>query len=273
MRILTALFALNFAIPAQSHEFWIEPLDYQIAREGMLQAELVNGQFFEGSKLAYLPQRFVNFEMSSGIRRQPVENRLGARPALDNTPFGDGLHVISYTSQMATLNYAEWEKFLSFADHKNFEGVEAAHDARGLPRSDFEEGYWRLAKTLIGVGNSAGNDFRTGLITEFVALDNPYTADLSGGMRLQLFYGDAVRANAQVELYQKPAQGGETLVTLHQTDAEGIVTVPVEPGYSYMVDAVVLRVPTEEQTAATSVVWETLWASTTFQVAGIPAGL
>ncbi|MBT8411939.1 MAG: DUF4198 domain-containing protein [Octadecabacter sp.] len=268
MRILAALFALNIALPAQSHEFWIEPLNYQIAPEGMMQAELVNGQFFEGSKLAYLPQRFLNFDMSSGMRRQPVENRLGARPALDNAPFGDGLHVISYTSQMATVNYSEWDKFLAFAEHKAFEGIEAAHDARGLPRDGFDEGYWRLAKTLIGVGNAAGSDFRTGLITEFVALDNPYTDDVSGGMRFQLFYRDDIRANAQVELYQKPAEGGETVITIHQTDAEGIVTVPVEPGYSYLVDAVVLRVPTEQQMANTGIVWETLWASTTFQVAG-----
>lgn len=266
MRILAALFAVSMALPAQSHEFWIEPLAYNVSADVMLQAELVNGQFFEGSKLAFLPQRFLSFEMSSGIRRQDVENRLGARPALDNTPLGDGLHIISYASQMATLTYKEWEKFLSFAKHKAFNGIEAAHDARGLPRTDFDEGYWRLAKTLIGVGSAQGKDVRTGLITEFVALDNPYTDDVSNGMRFQLFYGDAVRANAQVELYRKPATGGETVITVHRTNADGIVTVPVQAGFSYMVDAVVLRVPNAQTMANSGVVWETLWASTTFQV-------
>lgn len=269
MRILASLFTVATALSAPSqvlsHEFWIEPLAYQIGTEDMLQGEFVNGQEFEGSELAYLPQRFELFTMSSGMRRSVVENRLGARPALDIAPLAEGLHAISYQSRLSTLTYTEWEKFLKFAAHKDFQDIEAIHDARGLPRSGFDEGYWRFAKALIGVGNSEGSDLRTGLATEFVALDNPYTDDLSDGLRVQLFFMDAVRADAQVELFEK-APDGTVEITLHRTNDEGIATLPVKAGHSYLVDGVILREPSAIRAEQAEIEWETLWAALTFAV-------
>ena len=265
MRILAVLLAVTFALPAQSHEFWIEPLDYQIEIDGMISGELTNGQEFEGSQLAFLPQRFTRFTVASGMRQAGVESRLGARPALDIAPFAEGLHIVSYQSRLSTLNYAEWAKFMKFADHKDFQDIEAIHDARGLPREGFAEGYWRFAKTLVGVGHAAGSDFRTGLATEFVALDNPYTDDVSNGLRVQLYYLDDLRPDAQVELFEK-APDGTVEITLHRTDAEGIATLPVKAGHSYLVDAVVLREPSAELAASAEIQWETLWAALTFGV-------
>lgn len=265
MRILAALISLSFVFPAQAHEFWIEPLAYQVAPDGMVQGELVNGEDFGGVEMAYLPQRYVSFTAALGMRRTNVENRLGARPALDMDPYGEGLHVVSYQSRMATLDYAEWEKFLKFATHKDFADIEAIHDARGLPRDGFTEGYWRFAKTLVGVGHGAGRDFRTGLATEFVALDNPYTDDVSNGLRVQLYYLDDLRPDAQVELFEK-APDGTVEITLHRTDAQGIATLPVKAGHSYLVDAVVLREPSAELAEQANIQWETLWAALTFGV-------
>lgn len=269
MRTLAIVFALTAALPAPTkliaHEFWIEPLAYQVDAETRIQGELVNGQEFSGSFLAYLPQRFTRFTVASGMRQSDVENRLGARPALDIDPLAEGLHVISYQSRMSTLNYAEWAKFVTFSEHKDFEDYEARHDARDLPRDGFDEGYWRFAKTLVGVGNSVGSDFRTGLATEFVALDNPYTDDLSDGMRVQLYYLDDLRPDVQVELFEK-APDGTVDITLHRTDARGIATLPVQAGYSYLADAVVLREPSPELAAEAEIEYETLWAALTFGV-------
>lgn len=269
MRILTALFALTLALPAPSaliaHEFWIEPLAFQIETDGRLQGKLVNGQDFGGVEIAYLPRRFERFTAASGLRQSAVENRLGARPALDMDPLADGLNIISYQSTLSTLTYSEWEKFLKFAAHKDFADIEAVHDGRGLPRTNFDEGYWRYAKALVGVGTGVGRDFRTGLDVEFVALDNPYTDDLSGGLRVQLYYQDAVLPNSQVELFEK-APNGTVQITLHRTDANGIATLPVRAGHTYLADHVVLRAPSAELASSADIVWETLWAALTFGV-------
>jgi hypothetical protein len=54
-------------------------------------------------------------------------------------------------------------------------------------------------------------------------------------------------------------------ITLHRTDADGIASLPVK-GFSYLVDAVVLREPTAELAAEAEIAWETLWAALTFGV-------
>ncbi len=265
MRIFAALCFICFAFPAICHEFWIEPQAYQVAPDEKMQAVLLNGQEFEGSELGFLPLRFTRFTMASGMRQANVENRIGARPALDTPPLAEGLHAIGYQSRMSTLGYSEWEKFMKFADHKDFQDIQARHDARGLPRTGFNEGYWRLAKSLIGVGHAQGTDFRQRLAVEFVALDNPYTDDVSAGLRVQLFYLDDIVADGQVELFEK-APDGTVNITLHRTGADGISTLPVKPGHSYLIDHVVLREPTAELAAQADIVWETLWASLTLAI-------
>lgn len=269
MRILAIAAALAVALPVPSqvmaHEFWIEPLAYQVDSSDLIIGELTNGQEFAGSQFAYLPQRFERFTVAAGMRQGDVLNRLGARPALSIAPLSEGLNVISYQSTLSTMTYSEWAKFLKFSAHKDFADIEAIHDARGLPRTGFVEGYWRFAKTLVGAGNSIGSDFRSGLAIEFVALDNPYTDDLSNGLRVQLYYLDDLRGDAQVELFEK-APDGTVDITLHRTDANGIATLPVKAGFSYLVDAVVLREPSNELAAEAEIVWETLWAALTFGV-------
>ncbi|MEJ6477175.1 MAG: DUF4198 domain-containing protein [Octadecabacter sp.] len=260
------IFVLSLiASPLAAHEFWLEPLDYQIADDGRLEAHIVNGQSFEGVKLSYLPQRFVRFEQFVGMRRMPVQGRLGSTPALNAPPLTLGLNVVIYQSTTATVNYETWEKFQRFVDHKDFGDVRALHDARDLPADGFGEVYSRYAKTLINVGDGTGADLRTGLETEIVALTNPYTDDLSEGMRVQVFYGDDVRIDTQVEVFDK-APDDTVVITMVRTDAEGIAVVPVIAGHSYMLDAVVLREPSTELAASSNAVWETLWANLTFGV-------
>ena len=52
MRNLTVAIALVSGLiagSASAHEFWIEPLAYQVGAEGRLEGRLVNGQQFEPS--------------------------------------------------------------------------------------------------------------------------------------------------------------------------------------------------------------------------------
>jgi hypothetical protein len=262
MRALALCLAL-VAGPALSHEFWLEPLAYQVPADGRLEANIVNGQFFEGIKLAYVPQRIARFAIYAGGEVSEIQDRAGNTPGLNQPALADGLNVVVYQSTVSTVTYENWEKFQRFVVHKDFGDVLTRHRERGLPEENFKEAYTRYSKTLIGVGDGTGSDLRTGLETEIVALTNPYTDDLSAGMRVQLFYGEAVRADTQVEIFEK-APDGSVLVTTTRTDADGIATIPVKPGHAYMLDAEVLREPTAELAAETEGVWETLWANLTF---------
>lgn len=264
MRTLALIVSL-VASPVFAHEFWIEPVNYQVAPDGRLEAHLVNGEEFFGTKLPYLPQRFENFVLFAGEAADRVRGRPGDSPAMNVDPLAEGLNIAAYQANNATVNYENWEKFQRFVDHKDFGDVLSAHEARGLAMENFGELYSRYAKTLFAVGDGAGADRRVGLETEIVALTNPYTDDLSNGMRVQVYYRNDVRADTQIEVFEKAADGSVS-IGLFRTDAEGIGTFPVKPGYEYMVDAVVLREPNAEEAAATGTVWETLWANLTFAV-------
>jgi hypothetical protein len=109
------------------------------------------------------------------------------------------------------------------------------------------------------VGAGAGTDLRTGMATEFVALENPYD-DPGDTVRVQLWEGDSPRADAQVEIFDRAPDGITTIDTV-RTDAAGIAEIPVRPGHSYLLDAVILR---EADTGGA--VWRTLWAALTFAV-------
>jgi uncharacterized GH25 family protein len=262
MRILPLLLLL--ATPISAHELWIEPLNWQPAPDGRLEANLVNGQNFEGITLSYLPKWFSRFEVVTGDIMAAVDGRIGNTPAVAQPVAGDGLHVVVYQSTPSTVTYAEWAKFLTFVTHKDLGDIGAQHQARGLPETAFKEVYTRYSKALVGVGSADGADKRMGLETEIVALDNPY---VTGGstVRVQLFYGDEARANAQIELFERAADG-TVVVTLQRTDATGIATLPVRAGYEYMADAVVMREPSDALAAEYGAVWETLWANLTFAV-------
>lgn len=266
-RLALALLVVTSAVagPLKAHELWIEPLNWEVESDDSLRADLVNGQSFNGIKLAYFPSRIATFEVRLGDRVVPVTARLGSTPALEMPALGDGLHVAAYVSTVSTVAYQSWDKFLSFAEHKDLGDVTAIRDAQGLPEEGFAEVYTRFSKSLIGVGSAAGEDTVLGLETELVALANPYTDDMSDGLPVQLFYQGDVRANEQVELFERAPDGMVDIIRLG-TDDEGIVVLPVTPGHSYMADAVVLRLPSPELAEETGAVWESLWANLTFTV-------
>lgn len=263
MSPISALTAIVFAQAVAAHELWIEPLAYQVQSGGQLQALIKNGEEFDGTTLPYIDRRFRHFIVYANGSGTRVPGRNGDTPALNMAANREGLNVVAYQSTPATITYQTWEKFQKFADHKDFPNARAAHDARGLPDADFTESYVRYSKALIGVGAAAGRDLRVGLETEIVALTNPYTDDLTEGMRVQLFYGQDVRANEQIEVFEK-APDGTVAISLVRTDAQGIATIPVKADHAYQLDAVVLK-PAEGQAAADGAVYQTLWANLTFQ--------
>ncbi|SHI04948.1 DUF4198 domain-containing protein [Marivita hallyeonensis] len=260
---ITAACVALTPLMASAHEFWIEPRAYQVDPGGSIVATLRIGEEFGGAEQAYLPRSFARFEMRCAGSKAGVPGRAGDRPALAVKAPADGLCVAIHQTQSYSLTYQEWQKFLNFVDHKDFATAVADHKARGLPETGFTERYSRYAKSLIAVGSGQGKDRAEGLATEIVAEANPYTDNVSGGMPVRVLYNGKPRANAQVELFAK-SPGGSVKITLHRTDRQGRVRLPVRAGYSYLADAVVLR-PLKPAKDGDPV-WETLWASLTFAV-------
>jgi len=250
---------------AIAHEFWIEPEKYVVDEKSMLEAYLRNGDDFEGVDIVYLSSNTTRFDLVSGDQQHSVIARQGDSPALKMQAPQSGLNVVVHQSSASVITYTKWEKFQSFAQNKDFPNILARHRARSLVEHYFKEAYTRFSKSLIAVGEGAGDDTKTGLEIELVALQNPYTDDISEGMKVVAYYDNEIHPNAQIELFEKSSDN-EVKITIHRTDDRGVVVLPVRPSYRYLVDTVVLREPSKELAKEKNVVWETVWASLTFAV-------
>ena len=256
---------MSFA--AKAHEFWIAPAEHVVSTSDQVVASLVVGQDFEGNSQAYLPQNFERFDYAFGGQVMPVEGRLGDRPALRMDAPGDGLMVIIHETTGSLITWDEFERFEAFVEHKDAMWTLEAHKARGLSEEGVREVYTRYAKSLVGVGSAAGEDVVAGMETEIVALENPYTGNMSDGIDVRVLYQGAPRVDEQVEVYEM-SEGGEVTVFTVRTNANGVATVPVKAGSRYMLDSVVLREPSAELVRRGNIAWESLWANLTF---GVPA--
>lgn len=266
MRSLLAavLYAINM-FPAFAHEFWIDPHDFTVATGESIVADLRVGQLFEGTPLSYLPNSFKRFDMAQGSALVPVEGRMGDRPALGMAAPGEGLAVFIHVTTDSVLTWDEFPDFEAFARHKDASWAIQSHSERGLPQEKFREAYSRHVKSMVSVGSGKGADREFGLITEIVALANPYVDDMDKGLPVRLLYKGAPRADTQIEVFEKSSDGGVEVLMV-RTDAAGEASVPVRPGFIYMLDAVVLREPEGELTERPDIVWESLWANLTFAV-------
>lgn len=263
---LAAVFILACPIAANAHEFWIEPIRYQIDAGETLQADFKNGEEFRGNSLSFFDRSSARFDLFAAGKVQVLSPRSGDSPAVDlPAPVQDGLVVIVHETTPSRLTYKEWEKFLRFAAHKDFPNAAKDHKFAGWSQVRFKERYTRHVKALVAVGSGEGADRALGMATEFTALSNPYDASFNNTMRVSLTYQDAPRPNAQVEVFERAPDDNVT-ISLHRTDAQGVAEIKVKPGHDYLFDAVVLR-PAEEATAEeNAIVWETLWAALTFSV-------
>jgi uncharacterized GH25 family protein len=254
-----------FTAPVYAHEFWISPVKYEIDINQPIEAHFRVGQVFHGSSNSFLTRYTTRQEVVQMGKIIQVKGRNGERPAFQVAGLPNGLAVLVHETTDRTLTYQDYNKFVSFVKHKNFEGQPEAHTVRGLPKIGFVESYRRFAKSLLAIGDGGGQDIPVGLDIEIVALTNPYTADLSNGMQVRILMAGLPRAHAQVELFERAlGTTDEAKVSLYQTNAEGIPTFPVIAGREYMVDNVAL-LPLEPEINGEPV-WHRLWANLTFAV-------
>ena len=262
MRPHLIFIALFLATPVLSHEFWIEPSSYRVDIGEAFSADFKNGENFEGVSLGFFDRRSERLDIVRGDDTQELIQRNGDLPAVTVPGASEaGLMVLVHETSFSRITYKTWEKFAKFARHKDFYDIDKRHSVRGLPKADFTERYARFAKALVAVGDGAGQDAATGMATEFVALTNPFDLTEPGPFKVQVLLDGVPRADVQVEVFAR-APDGQVEITMHRTDQAGVAAVTVQPGFTYLFDAVALR-PVEGDP---KVVWETLWAALTFSV-------
>lgn len=267
MRIITAaMFGLiSVANPVTAHEFWLDAHDYTLKNGQELQVDIRVGQDFKGNKYNFNQNLFFDFGISDSSGKQPVEGRIGDMPAVSFTPENNGLLVLNHFSTTQLLTYEDDGKFESFILSKGLDWVLDKHAARGLPEYGFGEGYTRFAKTLIAVGDGEGQDAHTLMPFELVALQNPYTDEISEGLPVRIYFNGKGLADIQIDIFRRLPDVEDVVKSRVLTDQTGLAVIPITNGDIYMINAVHMIIPSDEDIARTGAVWHSLWASMTFK--------
>ena len=248
----------------KAHEFWLEPLSYQVEAGQPVKAHEKVGQDFKGNQYVYLPSSYQFLKLTLGGKTSIVKSKLGDLPAVNEVVQGEGLVIISAETTPADVTYETWEKFASFVKNKGLDGVLEKHKARKLPEKNFVESYRRFAKTLLKVGHGKGQDKALGLGFEWVIETNPYiTKDKP--IKAQLLWKDQPHPNAHVDVFNRIGKG-ELIKTELTTDAEGRVEIPRAKGGSFLINAVQMIEAPDEMVKAKGAVWESQWASVTYEL-------
>lgn len=257
---------LMSAAPSFGHEVWIEPVDWSVAPQEEIKAQIYNGEHLSGYNLIWDDKRIVRAEAWQNQDYKEIKGRLGDRPALTTVGQDNGLLTLLYQSTFSTVDYDTYEKFASFVEEKGHLWALEQHDERRLSRTAIKEAYTRFAKSLVKVGSGDGADAFRGMELELVALDNPYVSSDADEITVRLFYQNERLADNRITVFERAPDGTVSHIVL-QTDQDGQASFGVTPGAEYLVDSVVLREPARSLVIETrGAVWESLWASLTFEV-------
>lgn len=254
-----------FSARVTAHEFWIEPTRYKLTPSENIVANLRVGQYFKGNTFSFFPDKFVEFSVMDSGGKRPITGRLGDLPAVNEPIVHTGLHVLMHHSTTNTLTYSEFAKFERFARKEGNAWVLDAHGRRGLPRKNVTEAYTRCAKSLVQVGNGDGQDKAVGMPFEIVVETNPYMDQSDPDISVRLLWKGKSMADKQISVFRKFAGCDATRTTV-VTDADGRAFIPRRPGGRFLLNAVHVIDPSVEITKNTRAMWESFWASMTFEL-------
>lgn len=250
---------------AKAHEFWIEPVSYEVAVGDRIEGVLRNGEYFKGSSFPFIERLFTRFEIYDRSGGRPVPGRTGDTPALQVKAAKGGLHIAAYASTVQTVTYTEFERFQNFVTSKGLARIIDQHRAEGLSEEKVVETYYRYAKALFKVGSGAGRDVQVGMPIELVAELNPYTTAGADGVRFRLYWLGKPLPDWDIQVFKKVGDADEGDLTHYTTDKTGRVFVPAEGGGEFLVNAVQVTKPRAAD-AARNAQWESIWASTTYRI-------
>lgn len=230
---------------ASAHDFWLEPSTFRPAAGQKMTVGLRVGQDFAGDPVPRSAQLLESFTIRDAGGERTIDGFENLDPAGYLRIDQPGLAIIGYRSKPYPLELSA-EKFAEFL---RVEGLDLIIKLRGQPD---REHFFRYAKALVGVGNR-GFDRRLGFRYEIVPETNPLSAT---PLRLRLLLEGKPLAGALVTAIDRK---GVHLTA--RSDARGRVAIALPKPGVWLVKSVWM-VPAP---AGSSVDWESLWASLTFE--------
>ena len=262
-----SVFSMLVSPTVFAHEMWIEPSQYTIGVGDTLFANEKVGRKFKGNNYSYLDSSFESLNITVGDRTRAVKSRMGDLPAIQEKTSEEGLHIITARTTASELIYENSERFTNFLNEDGLNWVLAEHKKRGLPEKGFKEIYYRNPKTLVKVGHGKGQDRPLGMQFEWVVENNPYTS--KNNITAQLLWQGKPAVNMHVNIFNKPkhtSKTSEMIKTSLITDMNGKVEIPRAKGGLFLINSVKMIQPNKKTMQETGAVWESVWASLSYEI-------
>ena len=257
---------LFFPFTVLGHELWIDTTDFRVEKDTEIILNLRNGENFEGFSLGYFDRSVEKLYWRQNGNQYDNTSRQGDIPALKILPVENGLVSVVYVSTPSIIRYQQFKKFKNFAVAKHSQDAIELHLNSGFPEENFSEIYTRYSKALLGVGGAQGSDKVSDLELELVALQNPYTDDISAGVEILALYQGRPQTFTMLNVFERSNTDAHVNFFVVKTDEKGIATVQVKNDNAYLIDNVILRPANDELFKDKGVIWESLWAALTFGV-------
>jgi len=247
--------------PAQAHDFWVEPAEFQPDPGSQVDVRLREGVGFKGSTLPYINAWFQDFSKVTPAGREDVLSLQGNDPAASiEAPAGPML--LGYQSNRS---YVELDaaKFNSYLEDEGIEYIREARIAAGEDDDPAPEYFVRCAKALLQSGpDGDGSEIyktRLGYRLELIPEANPYTLQPGDQLTFQLLWRDGPASDLLLQAFTRDDPDNIQKV---RTDAEGRATVTLHSSGTWLVKAVSIQGIIGSPKAK----WLSHWASFLFEL-------
>ena len=282
-------FSLLSLLPAQAHEFWINPVPNPLQVGDTARLTLQVGEFFRGDTLPFAGPQTVALRQYSkaGVRDlAPLLTMRATLPVLALPLATVGTQMVIFDSQPNFISLPA-DRFHAYLHDEGLDFIKATRITAGTAAKPGRERYRRFVKTLVRVGAAAAQPdtaaapaakdmtyaVRAGQQLELVPLSDPLTMAPGDALGVQVLLDGAPLAGALVKAWNKGGAGasgqreGQTVIVRATTSADGQVTVNLPYAGAWMV-SVVHMVPA---VGVKDIDWDSLWGNLSFSVPQPPS--
>lgn len=254
------------AVPARSHDLWLEPSTFSAKVNEAVHVSLRVGEHFKGEPVPRDPARIERFVIIGPEGERPVVGKEGDDPAGMTRASQAGVHAVGYVTRPVHLEL-EAEKFESYLKEKGFERIIEERARLGESKKAGREDYSRSIKSLIRVGDAGveGFDRALGLPLELVPVQNPFAVKAGDKIAFRLLLNGKPLSGALVDTTSKRGESTAPPQSA-RTDERGEVTFTAGGPGTWLLCAVHMERLTTETAE-----WRSTWTSLTFETTAAPA--
>jgi hypothetical protein len=239
---------------AQSHELWLEPINFNFNNKELFKTNINIGQDFTGSPFGFYNPSKKSLYLENKDKVTKLLQRDGDFPAIQILISEQGFHVLNYETNNELLKYETVEKFEDFIKEQGLQKTINKLDKNKIPT----ENYRRFAKVLITDGNDGFFIQKPKLDFEIIALNAPY--ELKNSLfEFQLFEKNKPLGNWQITIFSKDENN--TYKEKIKTNSNGVGKIRTIENRTYLLSAVKLNKANYLQKLRYKSDWFSLWAS------------